>query len=64
MVALPVRVDLLRGRLRCELTPVAPGVAARVVSAFEDGRFAIETDEPNVKVGWRVKARPGRAQDN
>jgi hypothetical protein len=45
-----------------ELTDLEPASAARVVGEVEDGRFTIATDEPHVKVGWRIRGhrRAGR----
>jgi hypothetical protein len=37
-----------------ELTDLEPASTARVVSEVEDGRFTIATDEPHVKVAWRI----------
>ena len=37
------------------------GGGARVSGELTDGRFAIETDEPHVKIAWRVTGR--RAAD-
>jgi hypothetical protein len=33
------------------------GVPARLASEAVDGHFTIETDEPHVKVAWRLTAR-------
>jgi hypothetical protein len=40
-----------------ELTDLEPASTARVVGEVEDGRFTIATDEPHVKVGWRIRGR-------
>jgi hypothetical protein len=40
-----------------ELHPFTPGVTAKVAAELMDGRFTIETDEPHVKVAWRVTGR-------
>ena len=42
--------------LHLELAPVADGGEARLVSDLADGSFVIETDEPHVKVAWRITA--------
>jgi hypothetical protein len=63
IVALP---DAPRGwgPLEYELSPIEPGVTATIASEFGDGRFTIATDEPHVKVAWRVreKRRDGGAR--
>jgi hypothetical protein len=45
------------GRLRYELRASDPRVGVRVLSDLVDGRFTIETDEPNVRVAWRASER-------
>jgi hypothetical protein len=37
---------------------IADGVTSSIAAEFGDGRFTIETDEPDVKVAWRVSGRP------
>lgn len=60
MVALPRAARRLHGDLTYELRPYTAGVAARIAAELVDGRFTIVTDEPHVKVAWRVSARrPG-----
>jgi hypothetical protein len=54
-VALP-RAAGLHADLDYELRAFAPAVKARVAAHLVDGRFTIETDEPHVKVVWRVRA--------
>jgi uncharacterized protein YfaS (alpha-2-macroglobulin family) len=44
---------------RYEIRSSDARVGARVVSELIDGRFTIETDEPNVRVAWRARARAG-----
>jgi hypothetical protein len=64
-VSLPRSVGRLHGDLEFELRPATRGVSARVAAQLVDGRFAIETDEPHVKVAWRVRGglqRPTRAE--
>ena len=39
------------------LHPIDGESAVRVVSELHDGRFTIATDEPHVKVAWRVSRR-------
>lgn len=56
-VALPRTAGRLHGKLEYELRPHAPGVTAAIAAQLVDGRFTIETDEPYVKVAWRVSGR-------
>jgi hypothetical protein len=56
-VALPHTVGLLHGGLAYELQPFTAGVTARIAAELSDGRFTIATDEPHVKVVWRVSGR-------
>ena len=55
-VLLPHHVDALRSTLEYELKLNDPGVNARVARQLHEHRFTIETDEPHVKVNWRVLA--------
>lgn len=54
VAALPPFAHNHRAGFHYELTPVGTECAARVVEEIENGRFAVETDEPHVKVAWRV----------
>lgn len=56
-VSLPRSVGRLHGSLDYELRSATPGVAAVIAAQLVDGRFTIETDEPHVKVAWRVTGR-------
>jgi hypothetical protein len=56
-VALPRSSGRLHGSLEYELHPCTRGVTAAVAAQLVDGRFTIETDEPHVKVAWRVTGR-------
>ena len=60
-VALPPSVGQLHGRLQYELRPFAHGITAAIAAELVDGRFTIATDQPHVKVAWRV--RDGRAEN-
>jgi hypothetical protein len=53
-VMLPAAVD---GELRVELRPLTAGVTATLRGEPTRRRFTIETDEPHVKVAWRVDRR-------
>jgi hypothetical protein len=56
-VALPRTAGRLHAYLEYELRPFAPGVTASIAAELSDGRFTIATDEPHVKVAWRVTRR-------
>ena len=46
--------------LAYELCDLDPQNRARVTAELNDGRFTIATDEPHVKVAWRVSEASGR----
>jgi hypothetical protein len=56
-VSLPRSAGRLRGTVEYELRPREHDVTAAVVAELIDGRFTIATDEPHVKVAWRVDVR-------
>jgi hypothetical protein len=56
-VALPRAAARLHGNLAYELRPFTKGVVAEIAAELMDGRFTIATDEPHVKVAWRVTRR-------
>jgi hypothetical protein len=56
-VALPRAAGHMHGDLAYELRVFAPVVKARVAAQLVDGRFTIATDEPHVKVAWKVTAQ-------
>jgi hypothetical protein len=45
--------------LTYELRDLEPASTARVTAELRDGQFTIATEQPHVKVGWRVSARSG-----
>ena len=55
-VVLPRSAGRPAGGLEYELRPLVPGVTASIAAELIDGRFTIATDEPHVKVAWRVRA--------
>lgn len=61
-VALPRSAGSLHGELEFDLRPFTRGVTAVIAAELQDGRFTIETDEPHVKVAWRVSGRRPRRQ--
>jgi hypothetical protein len=54
VVALPPIAHIHRGGFQYELSPVGTQCTARVVKEIENDGFAVETEEPHVKVEWRV----------
>lgn len=53
-VVLPRAARRLHGNVAYELRPFTDGVVAEIAAELMDGRFTIATDEPHVKVAWRV----------
>jgi len=53
-VRLPSPADPLVPPLEYELRDLEPPSSARITAELEDGRFTIATDEPHVKVAWRI----------
>jgi hypothetical protein len=62
-VALPRPAGYLRGNLDYELRACDRAVTAKVVAELLDGRFTIATDEPHVKVAWRVTSQTLRQKE-
>jgi hypothetical protein len=56
VVVLPPFVRAHHAGFEYELTPVDSASEATVTEEIADGRFTISTDQPHVKVGWRVTA--------
>ena len=56
-VRLPADAGALEPPLAYELQDLDPQSRARVTAELADGRFTIETDEPHVKVAWRISGR-------
>jgi hypothetical protein len=56
IVVLPSFVRTHRAGFEYELTPVDSGCSATVAEEIVADRFTITTDEPHVKVAWRVTA--------
>jgi hypothetical protein len=53
-VRLPVGAVPLEPPFEYELRDVEPASSARITAELEGGRFTIATDQPLVKVAWRV----------
>ena len=56
IVVLPAFVRAHQAGFDYELTPLDSGCAATVAEEISENRFTIVTDEPHVKVAWRVTA--------
>ena len=62
-VRLPAGAGRLLPPLEYELRDLDPASRARVTAELEGGRFTIATDQPHVKVAWRVSGlRPASHQ--
>ena len=57
-VRLPAEARPLEPPLEYELRDVEPPSSARITAELENGRFTLATDQPHVKVAWRVSGRP------
>ena len=57
-VHLPKEAGPLEPPLDYELRDLEPPSTARVTAELEAGRFTIATDQPHVKVAWRVTGHP------
>jgi hypothetical protein len=63
-VELPAEVGPLVPPLEYELRNLEPPSSARVTAELRNGRFTIATDQPHVKVAWRLTGhRPHRQQE-
>jgi len=57
-VRLPAEADLrLVSPLEYELRDLEPPTSARITAELKHGRFTIATDQPHVKVAWRISPR-------
>jgi hypothetical protein len=59
IVSLPPDAYPARAELEYALRAIDTDTTVRVVSELREGRFSIATDEPHVKVAWRISS--GRA---
>ena len=62
-VRLPPEAGPLKPPLEYELRDLEAHSSVRVSGGLKDGRFAIETDEPHVKVAWRITGRTEQPQE-
>ena len=56
-VRLPLEAGPLKPPLEYELRDLDPPSSARLTAELENGRFTIATDQPHVKVAWRIRRR-------
>jgi hypothetical protein len=62
-VRLPPDAGPIVPPFRYELRDLEPPSSARVTAELENGRFTIATDQPHVKVAWRLTgSRPAGGQ--
>jgi hypothetical protein len=57
-VRLPAEAGPLEPPLEYELRDLEPPSSARITAELANGRFTVATDQPHVKVAWRVSGRP------
>ena len=62
-VELPAEAGALLPPFEYELRDLEPGTSARVTAELTHGRFTIATDEPHVKVGWRLTGQRSAGQN-
>ncbi|MFL5959709.1 MAG: hypothetical protein ACJ75G_05510 [Gaiellaceae bacterium] len=56
-IRLPVEAGPFEPPLEYELRDLDPPSSARVTAELEGGRFTIATEQPHVKVAWRISRR-------
>ena len=56
VIVLPPFVRAHQAGFEYELSPIESGSRAKVVQEVADGRFAIATEDPHVKVALRITA--------
>jgi hypothetical protein len=59
-VSLPQDAYPPQTQLAYALRPIEGESTVRVVAELENGHFSIESDEPHVKVAWRISTRKAR----
>jgi hypothetical protein len=62
-VRLPAGAGRLLPPLEYELRDLEAHSIVRLSAELKGGRFAIETDEPHVKVAWRITGRKKQPQE-
>ena len=62
IVSLPHDAYPPRAELEYALHPIDGDSVVRLTAELRDGRFTIATDEPHVKVAWRISRREVEAE--
>ena len=62
-VRLPAEVAPLEPPLEYELRDLEPPTSARIAAELREGRFTIATDQPHVKVAWRITGHPQHQEE-
>jgi len=57
IVKLPPGANRLRSPVEYVLRALDGKIHVRVAAELHDGRFTIESDQPHVKVAWRISGR-------
>ena len=53
-VRLPTEAGPLEPPFDYELRDLEPASSARITAGLKNGRFTVATDQPHVKVAWRI----------
>jgi hypothetical protein len=61
-VRLPGEAGSLEPPLAYELRDLEPASTAHVTAELDGGRFTIQTEQPHVKVAWRITGHPRQRQ--
>ena len=56
-VRLPVEAAPLEPPFEYELDDLEPASSARITAGLENGHFTVATEQPHVKVAWRLSGR-------
>ncbi len=56
-MSLPEDAHPQQAELEYELHAIDGESGVRMLAGLRDGRFTIATDQPHVKVGWRISQR-------
>jgi len=62
-VRLPAAAGPLEPPLAYDLRDLDPASTARITAGLDHGRFTIATDQPHVKVAWRISGRRPEAHE-
>ena len=54
-VRLPTEARALEPPVEYELRDLDPPSSARITAELKNGRFTIATEQPHVKVAWRIR---------